>query len=137
MPKLQLKIEGLERASRIPGWLEDGQRDFFHAALRELSQSVASKAPGGPTGRIGRTIYGRTLSSTVGLIGTEHPGARALDRGAYITAKKGKVLRFEVDGEEVFTRFVRIEPRRFFARGLRYRNRIVQEQFNRHMGNLG
>lgn len=127
----KVELHGLERATRIPGWLEEGQREFMGKAVRRLRDEVAEKAPGGPQGRIGRSIDGRVISPTTGAIGSSHPGAKALDRGAYIVAKRGRALRFNIGGETVYRRFVRLPARRFFARGLRYRNRVVAEEFER------
>lgn len=141
-------VEGLERAARIPGLLEIAQRQFVHAACESLAEAIGKSAPGGRTGRVGRTWRGYAITDTAGLLESEHPGAKALDQGAYIVPKglrnksfsqirrMRRYIRFRVEGREIFVPAVRLKPTHYVRRGLRPRRQIVLEQFNRFFGHL-
>jgi hypothetical protein len=131
-----LQVEGLGRLEGLPGEIENAQQEFLDLTSQSLAASVAAAAPGGSGGSIGRSIYGRATSSSTAVIGSAHPGARALDRGAFIVPRHGKALRFQVNGQTVFAKWVRREPLHFFARGLRNRNQIVRAAFEQEFGHL-
>jgi hypothetical protein len=131
-----VSVEGLSKLTRIPGGLDKAQREFLGEAVDELAEEVGKAAPGGRGGRVGRTWRGRTISSTRGVVESSHPGAKALDRGAYITPKKGKVLRFTVGGQERFARFVRLPATNYTKRGLRKRGTIIRKAYEKKFNEL-
>jgi len=135
---LRVDIEGLERLQALPGFLEEGQQRFLELAATRIAGVLAEAAPGGKTGRIGRATKGRALSATLAEVSIEHPGARALDLGAYIRPKRGKALRFQAAGGMVFSRgAVRLAPRHFTKKGLRKRGAIVRRAYLEAFDQLG
>ena len=135
MPRssFSVKVEGLEEASRIPGWLDSAQERFLHEAAEQIADAVGAAAPR-KTGRLAASWKGRALSSTRALIasrGTSYAKAQA--RGAYITPKSGKALRFS-DGS--FRRFARIPATNYDRKGLRKRGRIIRDVFARAFGDI-
>ena len=136
--RFRVSVEGLSELAALPDWLDSGQREFLRKAADRLAESIAEAAPGGTSGRIGRATRGRVLSPTRAEVVVEHPGARALEYGAYIAPKRGKTLRFKIGGETVYVRGgVRIKARAYAKRGLRARGRIVRGAFKEAFDELG
>lgn len=148
--RMKVKIEGLSELAKIPGWLEHGQRQFLDTAAQRVAAKIASGAPGGASGSVGRATKGHAISSTKAEITVNHPGARVLEEGGTIKPKK-KALRFVVGGQVVFVRrssrrrqgsagappgAVFIPARRFAKKGLRSRGRIVREAYQEAFDNL-
>lgn len=132
-----IQIDGIDKLVALDAGIHTRQRLFLDRTVNQLARNIAAKAPGGPTRSVGRSIYGRLLTDTVGAVGSKHPGAKALDRGAYIAPKGGKkAVRFYVDGQPQFAKFVRLPARRYFASGLRTRNQVARTEFERAMGDL-
>lgn len=132
-----IQINGLDGLERTAGDVGVRQRRFLDRTVTELASNIADKAPGGPTRSVGRSIYHKVLTDTVAAVGSNHPGAKALDRGAYIAPRPGrKAIKFEVDGQDVFATFVRLPARRYFARGLRTRNQVAAREWERAMSSL-
>jgi hypothetical protein len=136
--QFKIDIEGLDQLDRLPGQLQRGQRVFMDRLVDRLADDVSRKAPGGAGGSVGRSMRGQAVSDTHGFIESNHPGAKALDRGAYIVGKNSpkKLLRFQVNGEVVFARFVRLKPRHYVARGLRTRKATAASVFSDTLGDL-
>lgn len=136
--EFNVRVEGLAELAQIPGWLEQAQRRFLAKAGDRLADEIRKRAPGGAAGGIGRGTRSRTLSATSAEITVRHPGAKALEQGAYIEPKRGGALRFVVNGEVVFTRRpVRIAPKRYAARGLRNRSKVVRAAYGDAFNDLG
>jgi hypothetical protein len=129
-----VEIKGLERLAREPVMDAGKERLFLDRGVKQLAKNVAAVAPGGPDGSVGRSIYGYAFSDTRGVVGSQHPGARALDRGAFITGHNGRVLRFEIGGETVFARYARIRARHYFNKGLKDAGQVLQAEFSRTFG---
>jgi hypothetical protein len=129
-----VEIDGLERLLKEPVMSEPARRSFVDRGMKILAKNVAAAAPGGPDGSLGRSIYGYALSADRGIVGSTHPGAKALDRGAFITPRSGKAIRFEIDGQPVFARYVRLKARRYFRKGLENAGQVLQQEFNRMFG---
>lgn len=146
---MRVSVDGLSELAKIPGWLEDGQREFLGKAADRLADEIAKRAPGGASGSVGRSFRGRTVSDTKAEIVSTHPGAKALERGGRITPKgmgrlsdreirmKRRSLRFQVGGRTVFVPSVRIGARKYVAKGLRPRSRIVREAYMEAFDTLG
>lgn len=126
-----IKLVGLEEASHLPDWLDTGQRGMLEEIAKELADAIGN-ASGSAT--IKASFRGRALSSTKAIVesrGTDF--AKARDRGAYITAKGGRVLRF-ADGS--FRTVARLKPHKYVAKGMRQRRKIGDAAFARHFGDL-
>jgi hypothetical protein len=144
-----VKVEGLEQASRIPGWLDVAQREWVDDFARTLARNIGRKVHS-ESGRLAASWQGRAISATAGIIESRTTAyVKAQDRGAYITARKGEAIRFpgtnEYAGRTIFVRKtrtakvkggVRLAAQRFVRRGLRDRRKIVLETFALHFGNL-
>ncbi len=132
---LRVRLEGMSELVKIPGGLEDAQRDFVRRSGERLRDSIAERAPGGPAGSVGRSFKTFTAGFTRAIIYSDHPGAKALEKGAYIKPRrKGGALRFR-DG--TFTRRpVRIPAKKYAERGLRSRSKIVKEEFRKTFGDV-
>lgn len=122
---------GLERFEKIPGWLERGPREALRRTGRKIGDDIAQKAPGGPSGSVGRAVDSRVLTNTTLQITVDHPGAKALEGGAYIVARRGRgsAIRFNAGGQ----RFIRapfgarIPAFEYGKKGLRRRRTRMQE----------
>lgn len=126
-----IELKGLEEASKIPGWLDVAQQQMLEEVTRELAEAIG-EASG--SSRIAASFRGRALSSTRGIVESRGTAfAKARDRGAYITPKRGSVLRF-ADGS--FRSFARLKPHRYVAKGMRKRRQIGEEAFGHRFGNL-
>lgn len=134
--RLTVRVEGLEEAARIPGWLETGQEDMQRRAGDKIADDIRLRAPGGPGGKAGRAIHVVPLGSKrIAIESRGFEGARALNEGAYIRSRRGAgtAVRFTVGSSVVFVRYpkgARIKPRRYFEKGLRPRRKRLQEAFH-------
>jgi hypothetical protein len=128
MPKVSLNIKGLSAFEDDAEWLETGQHRFLQKITDRIADAVKEASP---KGRI--PFRGHVTSSTLAKIESNHPGAKALDKGAYIRGH-GKKLRFHVEGRTIFTKAVRIKGTKYVAKGLRKRNKIVTEEYERIFG---
>lgn len=133
-----IAVEGLDQLRALPGFIDRGQRELLDKGASGIRDAIRAVAPGGPSGTAGRAVQSRTLSSTRALVGSFHfAGARALERGAFIRPKKGKALRFQIQGKTVFTRRgVRIEARGYHKKGLRARGRIIRAAYHDAFGDV-
>lgn len=117
---------------------------LYAEAARGMAAEVARRAPGGAGGRVGRSFFARD-----NMVISSHPGARALDVGAYITPKglrklgaaelrrQPRRLRFQVDGRTVFATSVRIPAKHYVRQALRRRRSIINRAFETVYGDLG
>lgn len=134
MTTLRIEVEGLERANRIPGALDDAQRDFIQKAADALADEVGRAAPGGRGGAIGSSFQGRALTNTTALIYSRHPGAKANEVGAYIVPRPGKKAIVFRDGR--VRAWARIPALHYAKNALRTRSRVVNAIYEREFGNL-
>jgi hypothetical protein len=130
---MTVRVEGLRELADAPGWLDSMQRRFLGNAVDRLGDSVRSKAPGGPTGRAALDVEARTLSSTRGVVRSRGwIGAKTLERGAVMRPRKGKAMRFAVNGQTVFSRGASVvKGRGYYRKGLRPRAKIVREEWDK------
>jgi hypothetical protein len=131
MPSVSIRIEGLSKAARIPDGLERAQRRMLDRIVERLADELGEATPGGRGGTVGRTWRGQTISSTRGVVYSPHPGAKALARGAYITPRGGRALRFHTGEVRPFARLPRTN---YDKRALRKRGRIGREEYTRAFG---
>lgn len=130
-----VRVEGLEGLSRMPGFIDSGQRMLLDRGSKGIAAEIAKKAPGGPGGKAGRDVEALTTSSTTALIRSRgFKGARLLDKGGTIRPKRGKALKLH-DG-----RFVRgkvfVKGRGYWRKGLRSRSKIIRAAYHDAFGNL-
>lgn len=130
-----VSVKGLSRLEHIPGGIDKAQREFLGEAADRIAEEVADAAPH-KSGRLARSWHGRTLTSTKAEVFSDSPYAKSQDRGAYITAKNHKVLRFTAGGEERFARFVRIPATNYTRKGLRKRGTIIRQVFDEKFDQL-
>lgn len=131
---------GLERFEKIPGWLERGPREALRRSGDKIADDIAEKAPGGEGGSVGRAVHSRVLTNTTLEISIDHPGARALARGAYIRSQRGAgtAIRFNAGGP----RFIRapygsrLPKTDYDKKGLRRRRTRMQEAHDEVFGDL-
>lgn len=131
--RLRVSVEGLEQASRIPGWLEEGQRVTLEEGGKRIGKDLADAAPGGDQGSVGRSIRVRTITSTRLVIEVNHRAAKALTGSSRRASGPGKALRFEAGGETRFVRYPRrtIIPRNDWPKkGLRRRKSRIQQAYD-------
>lgn len=134
----KVSIDGLDRLEKLPAELSQAGRAFLIDAIEDLKDEVASVAPGGAAGSVGRSFFADIIiPAAVARIASDHPGAKALDKGAYIRRTGWRPVRFYVGGQAVFARWVRLKPLRYMQKGLRHRNAIVGDAFERHFGVIG
>lgn len=126
-----IKLTGLSEAAQIPDWLDHAQRAMLAEVCDELAEAIGA-ASGSSQIRAG--ARGRAISSTKGVVGVYGVVfAKARDRGAYITPKRGITLRF-ADG--TFRRVARLTPHNYVKKGMRKRRSIGEQAFARHFDNL-
>lgn len=126
-----ISLSGLSEAAEIPGWIDRAQRAMLDEIAQELAEAIGDASG---SGTIAASFRGRALSSTKAIVESRGTAfAKARDRGAYITPKSGKVLRF-ADGS--FRRFARLTPHNYVKKGMRRRRAIGDAAFARHFGNL-
>lgn len=131
MPSYSIKLSGLAEAGKIPDWIDHAQRAMLDDVCDELASAIGDASG---SSRIAGAARGRSLSSTKGVVGVYGVVfAKARDRGAYITPKRGKVLRF-ADGS--FRTVARLKPHNYVKKGLRKRRTIGEAAFQRHFDNL-
>lgn len=145
---LGVHVHGLAELGKIPGWLSGAERHFLAKGVSGVAAEIAKRAPGGPSGSIGRRVEWRTVSPTRAIIRVRHPAARALEKGAFITPKglrrlrinelrkQRRRLKFVVDGKTVFAPFVRIKGTGYARRGLAQRGRVIRSAYQDAFGNL-
>ncbi len=118
---MDIKIEGVKKLSEdIPHNLKTGQREFVRKFADAMAQEITKASPKGHI-----LWTGEVKGKDSAVMSSKHPGAKALDKGAYIAAKKGKSLRFSSGGREAFPKFVRLPARHYTRKALRSRNRIA------------
>ncbi len=83
-------------------------------SLEFLRDRIIDKDP--PVTRSGYLDNSFQIDVDKGKLFSQHPGAKALDKGAFIRAKRAKVLHFEVNGKDVFTKFVRLKATNFVTK---------------------
>lgn len=140
MPKrasssFSVSVEGLSELAKIPGFLDRAQRDLLDRAAKGIGAEIAKKAPGGPTGRAGRDVEARAVTSTTAVVRSRgFAGARILERGGTIRPKKGRALKL-ADGRFVRGKVV-IKGRGYWRKGLRSRGKIVRQAYHDAFGDL-
>lgn len=134
--RLKVSVEGnMDRARRIPDWLESGQRRSLERAGELLREDVQAAAPGGEGGSIGESVRAIALSSSRLELVSSHPGAKALEQGAFIRSSRGlgTAIRFNAGGRDVFVRYprgTRLPKLQWFRKGLRRRRKRIEQAFN-------
>lgn len=123
-----VSIEGLEELSKVPGWLEHAQREHLESAAKKIADKIGDTAPK-RSGKLAGSWSARTISSTKAQVSSDSKYAKAQERGAFIQAKPGKFLRFEIGGRPIFTKFVRLKGSGYAKKALRSRGKIIREEY--------
>ena len=135
--RVWVEVKGLDELEKLADALGDAHDDFLEAVAEETAEEVARLAPGGPDGSAGRAVEGRVERGDIRIGSFSFPGARALERGAYIVPKRNQALRLEGAGGLVTKRPVRLPPRRYHERGFREATKIARRLFAARFGELG
>lgn len=130
-----VSVQGLSKLENIPGGLDKAQRQFLGEAADEIAQEIGKAAPS-RSGSLARSWRGHTISSTRAVVESNSPYAKSIDRGAYITPKKGKFLRFNVNGQERFVKAVRLPATNYTKKGLRKKGSIIRNTYQRAFDQL-
>lgn len=130
---LSVSVEGLDSFQKYANALGEAQRDVLGNATKKLGLSIASAAPGGAAGGIGRAVRTRTITDSTAIITIDHPGARPAEKGRFSRAGFGRTLRFR-DGS--YRKWSRQRPTRFATVGLSPRRKIITAEFKRAFDNL-
>jgi|SRR5215831_1795850 len=124
---LGLQITGLRETLLIPEELRAAYESMLLRLEGALTTMARSVVPGGPTGKLARQVHARRVGPNRIVIGTfGSQFARALDRGFTSTPKKARALRFEDQGELVFTHRVKVAGRHFYEKWLASTPPIVE-----------
>lgn len=107
---LEVNVRDIER---IPIGLRKAYEEMLTRLEVALVANYREHVPGDPMGRLGRQVAAKRLRKqvVVGTWGSEF--AKALNRGFTATAKKGKALRFEINGEVIYRKRVRVPGKHF------------------------
>lgn len=148
---MSVRVEGGLELAKLPGWLDTGQRALMERAGTRVRDEIRKRAPGGPLGSAGRAVKMKVRTSTTVEIGSstrDFPGARALEKGAYITPKglrgltrrellrQPRRLRITTGGRTTYPVAVRIPAKRYHEKGARTRTKIVKEEYGKAFGDL-
>lgn len=110
--------------------LEEAETRFLHRSAEGMARALARAAPGGESGRIGRSFRAKPPLDREAHAVSDHPAARALDKGATIRPRHGRFLRFQnAEGRFVFVREVTLEGAGYVQRALATSPAITQEAF--------
>lgn len=132
MPNVSVKIEGLSELAKLPGFLDNAQRELLENGARKVADAIGDAAPK-KSGRLAASWTGRAISSTKAVVQSRSPYAKSQARGAFIRPKRGKALRFS-DGN--VRGFARIPATNYDKKGLRKRNQIIQDEYVRAFDDL-
>lgn len=93
------------------------QRIFRESVERNRKRAVDNLKSGGGGGTLRSTVEARFTDELEAQIGSDHPGARAQEFGAYIVPVHAKALRYVHDGRVKFNRkAVRLRAKRWLRR---------------------
>lgn len=67
MPSYSVSIKGLAELERIPGWLDEAQKEFLHGAVVRIGKAVGDAAPK-KSGKLEASWKGEATSSTTGRV---------------------------------------------------------------------
>jgi hypothetical protein len=126
---LSFDIKGLEQLLAVPKKLKIGQKAFVDNVTKDVAEAIQKASPKGAI-----PFQGKGLSDNQGLVWSDHPGAKALDKGAFIKPK-GKVLKFRDGGFS--SRPVRLKARKYVRRGLFKKRIILERRFREWQGKAG
>lgn len=124
---IALDITGVRDVEKVPMELRLAYELMMARLQTALVANYRSFVPGAPMGRLGSHVAARRFTRRNLVVGVfDTPYAAALNRGFTATAKKGKALRFEIDGEVFFRKRVRVAGRRFHEKAIASSGPIVE-----------
>jgi hypothetical protein len=134
---LQVRVLGLDELQKLERTLDGSGRRFADRLAQGIADEFASVSPDDGGHRLASSWQGRAISDSLAVVESNHPGAKARDRGAYLTPKHGKAIRFQSStGQTVFARFVRQKGTHYVDRALRKRRVIAEAVFEQEFANL-
>lgn len=134
---LNVRVEGMMELDNIDAGADRVTPVFLDRAGARFRQALVDATPKRSGRMAAKWRHVVNAGDRTLTLVNDHPGAKAQDRGAFIKPKRRRVLRFSVDGGDIFTsRPVRLPARQFSRKGLRGRGRIMQEEFRRAMDDL-
>jgi hypothetical protein len=133
----QVRLFGLEELQRLEASLDGRRRRLAQGIAEGIAGELADASPKGQTGALAASWKGRAIADGLAVVESNHPAAKARDRGAYIEPHQGDVVRFTNSfGDLVFARFVRQQGTHYVRRGLAKRRVIAEAVFEREYSNL-
>ena len=128
----QIRLFGADELERLAVSLRGVRGRLAREIATGIADEVAAASPDDGKHRLADSWKGRALSDTLAVVESNHPAAKARDRGAYLVGKRGQAIRFRnVDGDVVFARFVRQKPTHYTQKALRKRRVIAEAAFER------
>ncbi len=131
-------IKGLEAVENLGERLRAKQRPFLEAVAEDMRdrarKNLGARNQGGA---LARSIHVKVISDREALVDTNLVYARAQERGAFITPKRGQVLRFRATkgpnkGDLIYRSGpVRIKAKNYFLRAATSRRKVVNAAFDR------
>lgn len=133
----QIRVFGLEELEQLELSIDGAKGRFVRGVATDLAAELAAASPDDGGHRLADSWKGRAISDTLASVESDHPAAKARDRGAYIVGKRGQVIRFRNSfGDLVFARFVRQKGTHYTRRGLAKRRVIAEAVFEREFDQL-
>ena len=106
--------------ARLPAILRESMIKALEAGIRASRRRMGSEGPKVRTGRLSRSLAARVTqrgNTIIGELFSSEPYALVQEHGAVIQAKKGKYLRFKVQGRWVQVKRVVIPARPYLRPG--------------------
>lgn len=135
--ELQIRLFGVDELIKLEASVEGAKGRFVRGVASDLADELAAASPDDGGHRLASSWKGRAISDTLASVESDHPAAKARDRGAYIVGKQGQAVRFRNSfGALVFARFVRQKGTHYTRRGLAKRRVIAEAVFEREFDHL-
>ncbi len=126
-----VQIKGIDDLLALSTELERAESQFLSRLSDGLAASITKASPKGHI-----EWKGEVRGKNEAAVYSSHPGAKALDRGAFIQPKGHPRLRFSSQGREIFPKFIRLPARHYVRKGLRSRSSIATKLWNELIGDI-
>lgn len=133
----QIRLFGVDELQRLGVTVRGMRGRLAREIAVGLADELAAASPDDGKHRLASSWKGRAISDTLASVESNHPAAKARDRGSYLVGKRGQALRFRnADGEVVFARFVRQKPTHYTDKALRKRRVVAEAVFEHEVETL-